>query len=129
MRNLHWNVETTDLRTLAASVLHADVASPQMSARTAARCLSGIVNLVAQRWGVPVMQKACADLVRYEPAWSSSFGQLPNEGTGYVPEPVQLVAVVARGILTLAGADRMRAALSFWASENDPAVWTSVAGG
>lgn len=121
-----WNIETSDLRSRAVAVLRPDVAG-QMSARTAARCLSGVVNLIAQRWGVLPMHRACADLARHDAAWRTSFAQLPTDAGGHVAEPVQLLAVVARGILSLAGAENMRAALSFWASERDPAIWASVA--
>lgn len=124
----HWNIETTDLRERAAVVLRPDLAGGLLSARKAAGVLSGVVSLIARRWGVAEMQRACAELVRHEPAWRTSFGQLPTDTAGFVSEQVLMLAVVARGVLSCAGAENTRSALSFWAAECDPAVWTSVAG-
>lgn len=123
-----YNREISDLRELAVAVMRPEAAPSGLSARIAARCLSGVVGLVALRWGTLAMQRACAELVRHDDAWASSFGKLPAGVDGRVTEPVEMIAVAARGILTLAGAQNMRAALSFWASESDPAVWTSVTG-
>jgi hypothetical protein len=123
----HYSHEISDLRERAVAVMRPD-ASAAMSARTTARCLSGVVGLVARRWGTMAMHQACAALVRHDDAWRSSFGKLPADGTGAVSEAVEMIAVVARGILPIAGTDHMRAALSFWATETDPAIWTSVVG-
>ena len=126
-QNIYWKDDIADLRGRAADVLLSDPsANTQMSARTAAACLSGIVGLVARRWTIDVMQRTCADLARSEMSWASSLGRLPHVN-GRVSEPTQLVAVVARSILPLAGVDHLRAALAFWASEDDPAVWNAVA--
>lgn len=123
-----WDSKTSDLRSRAVAVLRADSVGEKLSARAAARCLSGVVNMIAHRHGVLPMQRACADLARYEPAWRSSFGFLPTTDDGCVAEPVQMLAMVARGFLALAGVENMRAALAFWASESDPAVWSAVVG-
>lgn len=125
-----YNPEISDLRELALAVMHPD-ASTSMSARTAARCLSGVIALVAREHGTVAMQRACAKLVRFSDAWRSSFGKLPVAFADpeAVDEAIEMIAVIARGILPVAGAANMRAALSFWASESDPAVWTSVTGG
>ena len=128
MRSLHWKTTIDDLRDRAQSVMTAPAADiGSMSARTAAACLSGIVGLVSRRWGVDVMQRTCADLARHQPAWATSLGRLPTGHDGLLTEPIQLIAVVARSLLPLAGADRLRSALAFWASEDDPAVWNQVA--
>lgn len=121
---LHWKNTIDDLRSRAMAVSTAP-ADTSMSARTAAACLSGIVGLISRRWTSDVMQRACAELVRHEPTWTSSFGRMPLEN-GFVSEPVQLLAVVARSLLPIAGAENLRAALSFWASEDDPAAWLTV---
>lgn len=123
----NWKSEIADLRVRARAVT-APSADVRMSARAAAACLSGVIALVSKRWSVDAMQRACADLARHEPAWESSFGRLPHGPNGAVTEPVEMIAVVARGILPLASEDSMRAALAFWASESDPAEWQRVAG-
>jgi hypothetical protein len=123
----HWKSEIADLRTRARAVT-APSADVRMSARAAAACLSGVIALVSKRWSVDVMQRACAELVRHDAAWKTSFGNLPRGASGAVAEPVEMIAVVARGILPLACEDSMRAALAFWASESDPAEWQRVTG-
>lgn len=126
--NLSWKDEITDLRSRAESVVHASAEAPALNARTAARCLAGICGLISNRWSVDEMQRTCAALARHERAWATSFGDLPRDN-GSVSDATQLVACVARGLLPLAGAGGVRAALSFWAVETDPAVWQSVATG
>lgn len=125
MLTQHWKTEISDLRNRARAVQAPS--SDRLSARAAARCLSGVVNEVVRRHGQDEMQRACADLVRYDAAWSTMFGTLPRGVEGIVPPAIHLIAVVARGILPLAGAENMRAALSFWACEDDPAVWQEIA--
>lgn len=124
--DVYWKDNIADLRGRAAAVMNAPVEGILMSPRTAAACLSGIVGLVARRWTVDTMQRTCAEIARSDVAWSSMLGRLPHVN-GIVSEPMQLVAVVARSILPLAGEKHLRAALAFWASEDDPAVWNSVA--
>ena len=122
----HWKTDIDDLRGQAQAVLVASSSSGPMSARAAASCLSGIVGLVSRRWSVDVMQRVCADLARHV-VHDGRFGALPAGHDGVVSEPIQLIAVVSRSLLPLAGADNLRAALAFWASEDDPAIWNQVA--
>jgi hypothetical protein len=120
-----WKNEIADIRHLARLV--SDVSTDQqMSARGAACCMYGAVCLVAERHGVDAMQRSCADIVRCDAAWSSNFGTLPRAMDGTVPETIRIIAILARGVIPLAGADRTRAALAFWAAEDDPAVWQRV---
>jgi hypothetical protein len=122
----HWKTDIDDLRGQAQSVLTAPATgSGTVSARTAAACMAGIVSLVSRRFSVDVMQRACADLVRHA-GWDTNLQTLAGHD-GVVTEPLQLIAVVARSLLPLAGPDNLRAALAFWASEDDPAVWNRVA--
>jgi hypothetical protein len=115
------------LRDLARDVGdRSDARDARMSARTAAQALFGAVGLASARHGVDAMQKACADLVRSEAAWATKFGTLPRDHTGRVSEELSLIACMARGLLPLAGADRLRAALAFWATEDDPAMWRQM---
>lgn len=128
MQPAHWKTAIDDLRDRARAVMAAPAADTgSMSSRTAAACLVGIVGLVSRRWSVDVMQRACADLVRHQMSWATSFGVLPALHDGMIAEPTQLIAVVARSLLPIAGAENLRAALAFWASEDDPAVWQTLA--
>lgn len=122
----HWKTQTADLRARATDVTSG--AESRMSARTAARCLSGVVAHVVRMSSTETMQRACADLVRFDAAWSTSFRQMPPAVRSDVDQALALIAVVARGMLDLAGTDAMRAALSFWATEEDPSVWQAVTG-
>lgn len=97
-----------------------------LTARSAARLLFGAVGLAATRYGVEAMQQACADLVCCDAAWETRFGTLPRASDGTVAEPLALIASMARGILPMAGTAHLRAALAFWASERDPAVWQQM---
>lgn len=126
--NVYWKDEIDDLRSRAVGVLDAPATAEKLTARTCARCLVGIASLISRRWTVDEMQRTCAELVRFDDAWATSFGRLPLERNGLPSEPMQLLTVVARALLPLAGADNVRAALSFWATESDPGVWTSLAG-
>lgn len=121
-----WKHHIPDLLSRAQAVSQGQI--EPMSARSAACALLGVMNLISQRFGVDLMQRACADLVRCEASWATKLGTLPRGEDGRVPEPVAMLAVGARGMLPLAGPVNLRAALSFWASENNHAVWQSVAG-
>lgn len=123
---VYWRDSIDDLRNRAQMV--AAPSSQSLSARTAARCLSGVVSVMTRRWSVDLMQRTCAELVRHDEAWATQLGRLPHEN-GLVSEAMQLLAAIARGILPLAGEDNLRAALSFWATETDPRVWLSIAEG
>lgn len=126
----HWKTDISDLRNRASAVIDAPSDQMRMSARTVARCLSGVIGLVARRWSVDTMQRACAGIARHEPAWQTAFGALPREltceNTGSVHPATEMIAVVACGILPLTTPEAMRAALSFWATESDVAVWRAV---
>lgn len=125
----YWKSEINDLRSRAEAVMTSPTTvGESMTARTAARVLHGIMSLVARRWSVDEMQRTCAVLVRHNDAWTTRFGLLPHDG-GAVSEPTQLIAVVCRGLVPLAGSDNLRSALSFWATESDPGVWSELVGG
>lgn len=127
MMAAHWKHDISDLRSRASVVMTGSSDTDRMSARTAAAVLAGIVGLISRKWTTDIMQMTCADLARHDAAWRTSFGNLPAGMDGRVTEATQLVAVVARGLLPIAGADHLRAALAFWASEDDPAVWNLIA--
>lgn len=121
---MHWKNDIDDLRSLALAV---DVSPPgdRLSARGAARCLLGVVHMVADRFGQDIMQRACADLARYDPAWSTGLRTLPiawSEGG----EAIRFLAAMARGILEAAGPDITRSALAFWASSDPVSAWDRV---
>lgn len=121
-----------DLLALAADVMTSPIATahPPVSAREAARALVGVVGWVVRRYGVLAMQRAMADLARHDLAWKTAFRSLPTNGTGRtgrIDEELALIASVASGLLPLLGAAPMRAAVAFWATEQDPAIWQSVA--
>jgi len=123
----YWKDDIDDLKSRALPVLEQTSDAPaRMSARQAAAVLSGIVGHIARTRTLDHAQRACAELVRFEPVWATSFGRLPHRN-GYISEDVALVATVARSLLPLAGVDALRAALSFWATEDDPAAWQRVA--
>jgi len=129
-----WRNEIADLRAHARDVVMGDVTAADapipgtLSARTVARILSGIVHVVSGRYGMDAAQRACADLVRCDLAWSTRFGHLPVTD-GVVPEPVSILATASRGLLCIAGDRSVRAAMAFWASESDPYVWQRVTAG
>ena len=110
------------LRTLGSMV---DDRSPdqELSARTAARLLFGAVCFVSARYGVAEMQQACAELAEHDEAWRTKFRVLPRSVDGAPAEPMVAIAGMARGILPLAGATKLRAALAWWATECDPDAW------
>lgn len=119
--------DLTKLRSRAAAVLETEVAEPTLSARAAARCISGAVRLLGIQHGETVMRRACADLAGSDRAWSTSLLWLPHDRDHAPSTLVFVLAAVARGILPMAGVENMRAALSFWAYE-DAAAWQQVAG-
>lgn len=117
--------ETVDMQALAQTVI-APAAPQSLSARTAARCLMGVVRMISLTYGDAVMRSTCSDLVQHAPAWDSSLARLPNTD-GKVTDAMTMLAVISRGLLPLTGAANLRAALSFWAVEEDPRIWQSVA--
>lgn len=125
MRSTHWKHAIDDLRGHAAAVVVPPTADEStVSARQAAAILSGICGLIARRWDVETMQRTCAEMARLEPI---DFGRLPTQTDGTVAEPMALLASVARSVRSIAGEGNLRAALSFWATEDDPAVWNQIA--
>lgn len=115
--------EVTDLRVRAEIVTaEASIRRGLISSREAAACMAGILSWIARRSGVAAMQAAATAIAQHEAAWTSQLARLPHEG-GVVDEDVEMLAVVCRGVIDLAGPDNLRAALSFWATETDPAVW------
>ena len=126
--NVSWKNEINDLRDRAAAVVQPGEAAQAISPRAAAKCMVGIVRLVARRWTPDEMQRTCAELARHDAGWATSLGMLPHKN-GVVSEQTQLIAAVARGLLPLAGVEGVRAALSFWASEDDPSIMSDVAQG
>lgn len=102
----------------AASAVVTDGLEPrvQISARQAARCLAGVVRLAALEHGVDAMRRACAELA----------ADVAATGVGSVGAAMNSIRLVARGIAPISGPRGLRAALAFWASETDPAVWRQV---
>lgn len=127
MSNTKWKNEAGDLRALARSVYDQPADQVRMSPRAAAAIMLGIVRMVVERFGQDVMQRSCADLARHQLAWSSKMGALPRDDSGRTPEPILLLAAAARGIATVAGTEAARAAVAFWACEDDSLVLMKVA--
>ncbi len=125
----YWKTQADDLRRRSVDVLEQPIAAELMTARMAAKVLSGIVGLISRRWSKDLMQRTAADLVRHDGAWSTSLRDLPCAHGEEVAEPMMLMAVVARSLLPMAGVKNVRAALSFWATEDDPGTWQSVVEG
>lgn len=98
-----------------------------LSARQVARCMSGVVALIARQVGAYAMQRACAELVRDPRAWATGLCELPRRPDGQVDLSIDQLAAVARGLLAVCSEDTMKSALAFWAIESDPAVWQRVA--
>lgn len=125
-----WKNEIGDIRHLAVEATLDDAAfdhgGETLSARSTTKALSGAVAYVANRYGRDAMQRACVDLVRHQASWRTSFGKLPISHQGTAPEPIAVIAALCRGILPLAGARNLKSALSFWASEDDPSVISTV---
>ncbi len=123
----HWrNGITNEMRACAHDVL-TQTTPQELHARSVAQCLSGVLGLVARRFSLGTMQRACAELAQHAPAWETKLGDLPRDVDGRVSVPVEMVAAAARGLYPLAGTRGIRAALAFWALERDPAVWMSLA--
>ncbi len=92
-----------------------DVTEPsleQARARAAARRLSSVVAAISDAYGLLAMREACAAMAR-----------------GETPRDARVIAVLESAMATTAmisGDKATRAALAFWASETDPAVWRDV---
>jgi hypothetical protein len=122
-----WTVDTQDLRARAVDVTAGVMSGRVVTAREAACVLSGVAGLISRNESVAAMQRAAADLARYDLAWLTKFGRLPVTN-GQVDPNVEMFAVVCRGMLALAGEESLRAALSYWATESDPASWRALVG-
>lgn len=110
----YWKTDIEDLLALASDVAIAPkVRARSMSASEAAHALVGVVSFVTAKYGKDRMQRACADLARQKD-WKL-ITTSSNENA--------LIACVVHGLRELAGETNVRAALSFWAVENDPCVW------
>ena len=124
-----WKTDIDDLLARATDVMVSlapgEVAGATVGAREAARALLGIVYHLQGKHGLAVVQRTCADLARCDEAWQSNMTTFPRELTE--DRPLRLVAVVCAGLLKVATRDSVRSALAFWATENDPAIWQSVA--
>lgn len=119
-----WN-NASDLKELALGVMAEQAWA--MNARTAAQVLSGVMGIIVVRFDLSTMQRTCAELVRHSPSWATNLGRLPSGADGRVADAMQLVATVARGVLPLCGKAALRQALSYWATESDPASWACLA--
>lgn len=124
----HWKNRIDDLLAHAVDVRRADIVTPAMSARAVARCLSGVVHLIAGSVGIAAMQESCAEIVRSAKAWRTGLRELPRAHDGMVRDPVKLLGVVAAGFLPVAGEHAVRSALAFWATEDDVEAMRQVAG-
>jgi hypothetical protein len=123
------NRDEVQLRARALNVHAAAAVRPgQISSREAAKVLSGVMSWVARTSSAAAMHDAAAMLAAHDAAWSSSFRDLPVGDDGAVSATIQMMATVARATLELAGAENLRDALAFWASERDPGAWQALVG-
>lgn len=121
--------DEVQLRARALNVHAAAAVRPgQISAREAAKVLSGVMSWVARTSSAEAMHDAAAALAAHDAAWSSSFRDLPIGDNGEVPPTIQMMATVARATLELAGVENLRDAVAFWASERDPGNWQALVG-
>jgi hypothetical protein len=51
---------------------------------------------------------------------------LPTQYNGAVDENIVLVAVIVSSLERAFGAQNLRSAMAFWATERDPATWQAV---
>lgn len=123
------NGEMDDLLARAADVAAAPAARRDcMSASEAACALAGIVAHISTTRGHAELQRAAAQLARSEHAWATALRDAPTR-QGLADESSALLMVVCRGLVEMAGVDHLRAALSWWATESDPAVWRQILSG
>ena len=121
--------DEVQLRARALNVHAAAAVRPgQISAREAAKVLSGVMSWVARTSSATAMHEAAAALAAHDAAWTSSFRDLPIGSDGAVSATIQMMATVSRATLELAGAANLRDALSFWATERDPGAWQALVG-
>lgn len=86
------------------------------TARAVARALWPFIYAASTRHGQDEMRRVCAQLARMTPdGWSS------------VVDPLEVsLATTAATFLPTSSPVAVRAALAFWASEPEPAVWQQV---
>lgn len=126
----HPTPDQMDTLTAMAGDVMASVASPLAirTARDATRALVGVAGWVSRKTSLPVMRRAMGTLALYAPAWDpiSPLRALPVVN-GYCDEHVVLIASVASTLVPFFGASSIRAAMAFWATEDDAAVWQAIA--
>lgn len=132
MPTRNWKLEISDLRLLAQAVPTSPPSERLLSANGAALCFLGVLRRLAEAYGIDAMQYACATIVRHGPAWRTMMRHLPipadrlgppgSFDPGLTVTSIAMIAMVARGVMEVAGADNTRAALAYWASERDPSA-------
>lgn len=112
-----------DLKELRKRAAPVNQPGPQqrIGPRGAASALSGVVRLVAVHVGQDVMHRACAKLARSRVGWGDTTGD------DRLDVAISMLVAAAEGVALVAGYDNVLAALAFWATETDPAVWRDVA--
>lgn len=123
----HKDDERDDLLALASDVTSSTLSTFSLTARDAARALVGVVGWATRSVGIDGMQERMALLVRHKDAWSSGLRDLPTGYDGRVDEHIVMIAVFASGLMPLMGVGNLRAAMAFWATERDAAIWQQVA--
>lgn len=121
--------QLTELLVLASYV---DTSAPArqntLSAREAARNLSGLASWVANRQSMDAMQEAMSRLAIHGAAWKGPvyLCDLPVEIDGRVDPTIAMIAVVCSGMIHTFGAQNLRSAVAFWATSRDAASWRKV---
>lgn len=114
-----WRAEANDLAAMAHDVHVAQAPrSAFLTPAEVAKAMIGPVHYVTIQFGQERLQRACAELARAKD-WDSSLSSSAE---------VTMLSVSASGLRDLAGMDSLRAALAFWATCSDPAVWQRVLG-
>lgn len=130
MSSPHPTPDQMDSLTAMGGDVMASFASPPIvrTARDAARALVGVAGWVSRKTSLVAMRNAMAALALYEPAWapSSTLRALPVVN-GYCDDHVVLIASVASTLVPFFGGKALRAAMAFWATEDDTAVWQAIA--
>ncbi len=124
------NADLSDLLVLAADVRSSLPAAFRAgNARDAVRAITGVAAWLANRVGVERMQACMAELAQHDAAWSAPFMRsLPTQYNNMVDESVALLATVTSPLAIPFGAQNLRAAMAWWATERDTAAWQAVLG-
>lgn len=117
----HLHPDISDLTARAALVW--DITT---DAGAAAARLFGVVRAACRDHGMEAVRQGCSLLARSDGAWRPPLVTLPYHDHPGVDESVRRIASFAAGLLNLHGAEAVRAALAFWATEEDPARWQIV---